>query len=164
MEVPRGITIKTALELLGYDYSRFRGDSDFFAPCETGGCYACAVLVNGDLRPSCHTAIVEGQTIQTQLSADQVPLRIVGWYQAHSVGGVGTPWAAKAVGRGSNFYAEVACFSAGCNLRCRTCQNHDVTYDSRAKPVTPQEAATELLLLQERVRVRRLAISGGEAT
>jgi pyruvate formate lyase activating enzyme len=30
--------------------------------------------------------------------------------------------------------------------------------------VTPQEAATELLLLQERVRVRRLAISGGEAT
>ncbi|UCE10949.1 MAG: radical SAM protein [Candidatus Thorarchaeota archaeon] len=164
VEVPGDTTIKVALEHLGYSFSRYIEDAGFFAPCETGGCYACSVLVNNQVRQSCHTAVSEGQRIETRLSQDQHPIRIVGWHQAHSVGGVGTPWPEKGVGRGWAFYAEAACFSAGCNLRCRTCQNHDVTYDSRAKAVTPEEAARHLLQLRERVAVHRMAISGGEAT
>jgi len=136
-----------------------------FAPCRTGGCYACTVLVNGEPRPSCHTPLLPGQRIQTSVSEREVtPLRIAGWYTPHPVGGVGTPWTAKAHGREARTYIEVACFTAGCNLRCLTCQNFDVTYNSSAPPVTPREAAEKLSLLRRRVGVNRLAVSGGEPT
>lgn len=163
-EVPSNITVKTALESLGIAFDRVPNTKNLFAPCETGGCYACAVLVDRELRPICHTAVTPGQTIQTQVSDYVSPLRVVGWCQPHSVGGVGTPWSSKASGRESGGYVEAACFAAGCNLRCRTCQNFTVTYNSSASAVTPQHAAMELLKLAMRVGVKRLAISGGEAT
>ncbi len=163
-EVPGNVTVKKALETLGMVFHRFPKSTNLFAPCETGGCYACAVLVDGELRPSCHTAVKPGQSIQTQVSDEVSPLRIVGWCQPHSVGGVGTPWSEKASGKDSEAYVEAACFAAGCNLRCRTCQNFTVTYNSSASAVTPEHAASELLKLALRVGVRRLAISGGEAT
>ncbi len=163
-EVPRNVTVKKALESLGMVFDRFASTQNLFAPCETGGCYACAVLVDDELRPSCHTAVKPGQAIWTQVSDDESPLRIVGWCQPHSVGGVGTPWSSKESGRSSGSYVEAACFAAGCNLRCRTCQNFTVTYDSSAAAVTPGHAAKKLLKLALRVGVKRLAISGGEAT
>jgi pyruvate formate lyase activating enzyme len=163
-EVPNGVTIKVALESLGIVFSRFPEPTHLFAPCETGGCYACAVLVGSELRPSCHTAVKVGQEILTQVSSSIRPLRIVGWCQPHSVGGVGTPWSAKALDRFDGRYAEVACFAAGCNLRCRTCQNFSVTYNSAGEAVTPEQAAERLLKHALSVGVKRLAISGGEAT
>jgi pyruvate formate lyase activating enzyme len=163
-EVPNGVTIKVALESLGIVFSRFPEPTHHFAPCETGGCYACAVLIDNELRPSCHTAVRAGQEVFTQVSDSIRPLRIVGWCQPHSVGGVGTPWSAKALDRFDGRYAEVACFAAGCNLRCRTCQNFSVTYNSAGAAVTPEHAAERLLKHALSVGVKRMAISGGEAT
>ncbi|MFX0107270.1 MAG: radical SAM protein [Candidatus Hodarchaeota archaeon] len=163
VEVPDNITIKQALETLGVVFNRFPGSQNPFAPCETGGCYACSVLINDELRPSCHTAVRVSQDIKTK-PQDASPLRIVGWYQTHSVGGVGTPWSAKQLDSMSGSYAEAACFAAGCNLRCRTCQNYSVTYNSTARAVTPEHAASRLLSLARRTMINRAAISGGEAT
>jgi pyruvate formate lyase activating enzyme len=164
VSVPGGTTIKSALENLGFNFSRYPSRGTIFAPCQTGGCYACNVLVNGELLPSCHTAVKSNQIIQTNISDEIKPLRIVGWYQTHAVGGVGTPWPSKAVSNLSISNAEVACFSAGCNLRCRTCQNSDVTYNSRNRAVTPEDAAKHLTLLREKSKLNRMAISGGEPT
>jgi len=164
VEVPDKTTIKQALETLGYVFSRYPDSANLFAPCETGGCYACAVLVDGELLPSCHTAVKSSQSIETKMQDDVQPLRIVGWHQAHTVGGVGTPWTAKQLYGQYGAYSEAACFAAGCNLRCRTCQNFSVTYNSAARAVTPKHAASRLLGLARRVNVKRLAISGGEAT
>lgn len=164
VEVPNHVTIKQALEKLGIVYRRFPDSKHLFAPCETGGCYACAVIVDGKLLPSCHTAVKSSQNIETKIHTDIEPLRVVSWHQAHTVGGVGTPWSAKQLERRFGAYAEAACFAAGCNLRCRTCQNYSVTYNSSAQAVTPEHAANRLLELAHQVNVKRLAISGGEAT
>jgi pyruvate formate lyase activating enzyme len=164
VEVPVDVTIKTALETMGYYFTSYPEKNKMFAPCQTGGCYACSVIVDGELRPSCHTPVKKGQIIQTQMADDTTPLRIVGWYQSHAVGGVGTPWPEKSVDGRLHFYAEAACFAAGCNLRCRTCQNHTVTYDSAGPPVTPNQAAGDLLSLCRSMDLHRMAISGGEAT
>jgi len=163
VEVPRDITVKAAMESIGHHFTRYPEKQSLFAPCQTGGCYACSVVVDGELRPSCHTSVKKGQRIQTQVSDDITPLRIVGWYQSHAVGGVGTPWPEKSVDGRLHFFAEAACFAAGCNLRCRTCQNHTVTYDSAGPPVTPEQAAGDLLSLCRSMDLHRLAISGGEA-
>ncbi|MEM2390869.1 MAG: radical SAM protein [Candidatus Korarchaeota archaeon] len=159
--VPEGITLKIALELLGYEFVKFpldAGPRKIYAPCETGGCYSCAVLVDGILTPLCHTAVRENMKINLDVSNVE-PLRIVESFIPHTVGGVGTPWWIKGKG-----YIEVACFAAGCNLRCRTCQNFTITYRSLGKPMTPQEAAELLTKTRRRYGVDRLAISGGEPT
>ncbi len=162
--VPSQVTIKTALETLGIRFSRFPDSHDLFTPCQTGGCYSCLVSVDGEILPCCHTPVKSGQHIRTKIADDFVPRRIVGWYSPHPVGGVGTPWSAKNLGRTRHSYIEVACFSAGCNLRCKTCQNFDTTYNSRAPAVTPNEAAEILTKLRQKSHVNRLAISGGEPT
>ncbi len=164
VQVPDNITIKEALQSFGIAFARYPKTAHSFAPCETGGCYACAVLVDGELSPSCHTAVKPGLNIRTEVSDQTQPLRIVGWCQPHSVGGVGTPWSEKAFGFDFRDYAEAACFAAGCNLRCRTCQNFSVTYNSAASAITAEHASRKLLGLALRVGVKRLAISGGEAT
>ncbi len=160
VHVPRGITLKKALELIGYRFVRFpeRGDRTIFAPCETGGCYACAVLVDGVLTPLCHTAVRSGMRVCTDVS-DTTPLRIVEGFIPHSVGGVGTPWWIK-----GHTYIEVACFAAGCNLRCPTCQNFTITYNSILEPMTPSRAAMLLSYVRRKYGVDRMAISGGEPT
>ncbi len=158
--VPDGVTLKHALEFVGYRFVRFpeKGENTIFTPCETGGCYACAVLVDGKLRPLCHTAVREGMEISTDVENVE-PLRIIEGFIPHSVGGVGTPWWIKGYG-----YIEVACFSAGCNLRCPTCQNFMVTYNSKHEPMTPEKAALILSVVRRKYGVDRMAISGGEPT
>lgn len=99
------VTIKCALEDLGFK---------FFAPCSVGGCFSCALLVNGKLEPICVTKIEENMRIETEVRV--TPLRLIQGFSGHMVGGVGTPWEVKKSG-----YVEVACFSAGCNLRCPQC-------------------------------------------
>lgn len=158
-EVPECVTVKTALELLGYRFSRFPREGAIFSPCLTGGCYSCAVLVNGEIRAACHTRVSEGDVVETRVEG-RSPLRIVEGFTPHQVGGVGTPYWLKKRGG----YIEVAAFTAGCNLRCPSCQNYHVTYNSSLQPMTPREAAGRLSLMRRRYGVDRMAVSGGEPT
>ena len=160
-EVIGRVTVKTALEKLGFCFEKFPGSDCFFSPCETGGCYACEMMVEGQIAPACHTPVKDGMKIETKIPSDRPPLRIVSGYMAHSVGGVGTPCDLKI---DSYRPIEVAVFSHGCNLRCPTCQNFGVTYGSKNKPSTSIEAAAMLTKYRKRYEVDRMAISGGEPT
>ncbi|MEM1665942.1 MAG: radical SAM protein [Nitrososphaerota archaeon] len=157
--VPERITIKAALEFIGYKFSSFPEKDSIFAPCSVGGCYSCAVLVNGELMPSCVTGIKEGMEISTELPEDYVPKRIVHGWMGHPVGGVGTPWWLK-----GDRYIEVACFACGCNLRCPQCQNWTTTYCGKDRALSPFEAARITTYMRKVYRVNRMAISGGEST
>ena len=160
IKVPKGITIKDALTRAGFKFAKIPEKDGIFAPCETGGCYTCAVIVDGQLKPSCHSGFKDGSIINTAIPEDVEPLRIVHGFQPHSVGGVGTPWNLKMKG----IYIEVACFTAGCNFRCRTCQNFTTTYNSKILPITPIQAAVQLTMVRNNYKVDRMAISGGEPT
>jgi len=164
-EIPSRITVLRTLELLGYKASRLPDGSGIFAPCRTGGCWACAVVVDGELKPSCVTPVSEHATIQTKRDAVEglVPLRRVSGFQGHAVGGVGTPHWLKP-NRWFGRYIEAACFAHGCILRCPTCQNWQVTYSSSASPLTPAEAARVMTRARREFGVDRMAISGGECT
>jgi len=109
--VPERVTVKRALELLGLEFSRFPGGIEIFAPCETGGCFACAMLIDEETKPACVTPIHDGMTISLELPKDYVPLRRVSGFMPHTVGGVGTPWWVK---KSSRAYVEVACFAHAC--------------------------------------------------
>ena len=157
-QVPERITLKRALQLIGYRFSKLPGRGDIYAPCETGGCYACAVLVDGVPKQLCITPVSDG--LKVDLEGDFEPVRIVSGFTPHPVGGVGTPWHLKGEGR----YIEVACFAHGCNFRCPQCQNWVITYGNSFTPVSPREAAEKLSLLRRTYGVDRMAISGGEPT
>ena len=159
--VPERITLKRALELLGLEFGKFLGESKIFAPCETGGCYTCALLVDGEPQPACLTSVRDGMSVSLTLPEDYVPLRRVSGFQPHLVGGVGTPWRMK---KSDLCYVEVACFAHGCNLRCPQCQNYTVTYDNIRPPLKPVDAAEILTAQRNRYGVDRMAISGGEPT
>ncbi len=158
--VPERITVRKALELLGYEFSKFPREGDIFAPCEVGGCCSCAVEVNGEIKPSCVTGIKEGIEVTTELSKDYTPKRLVHAWMGHSVGGVGTPWYLKR----THGYIEAAVFACGCNLRCPQCQNWTTTYCGKEIALTPKEAAVFMTDTRRRCRVDRMAISGGEST
>jgi pyruvate formate lyase activating enzyme len=89
------------------------------------------------------------------------PQRLVLGFSGHMVGGVGTPWIAKANRSG---WVEAACFAAGCILRCPTCQNWETTFRSQGEPLIPELAAILLSQTRRLYGVHRLAISGGEST
>ncbi len=156
--VPERITIKRALELCSYNLCRFPGDGDIFTPCGTGGCWSCAVLVDGDLKPCCVTAVKEGIDINTE--PEVTPKRPVHGWMGHAVGGVGTPWYLKR----SYGFIEAACFACGCNFQCSQCQNWTTTYSGREVALTPREAAMLMTEARGNYRVDRMAISGGECT
>jgi len=149
-EISEHITVKAALESLGYKVH---------APCKSGGCFECAVIIDGVLKQSCITPVYDGMKIDTETS-QVTPLRIVSGFQGHMVGGVGTPHQLKKLHR----VIEVACFGHGCILRCPTCQNWEVTYSSVDLPLTPRDASKLMTHARKEFRVDRMAISGGEAT
>lgn len=156
--VPERITIKKALELSGSKPCGYPGDGDMFTPCGTGGCWSCAVLVDGELEPCCATAVREGMDINTR--ADVIPKRPVHGWMGHAVGGVGTPWQLKR----SYGFIEAACFTSGCNFRCPQCQNWTATYCGKEIAVTPREASMLMTDARKTYKVDRMAISGGECT
>lgn len=158
--VPERVTLKRALEGLGYTFGIAPGKGDLAAPCCTGGCWSCAVLADGQAVRACVHPVSDGMIVQTALPPGQPPLRIVHGPQPHTVGGKATPWDLKARGR----YVEVAIWTAGCNLRCPQCQNYTTTYDGRSAPLTPEEAAYRITRARHRYGVDRMAISGGEPT
>jgi pyruvate formate lyase activating enzyme len=160
LEVQKGITIKKALELSGRKTSKYPEKGSLFTPCETGGCWSCAVEVNNEVKPACTTSVGDGLVIKTRLADSYIPRRIVSGFSGHPVGGVGTPWWLKRE-RG---YIETACFAAGCNFRCPQCQNWDITYMGKGRALTPAEAAELMTAARQEYRVDRMAISGGEST
>ncbi len=161
VRVSEHITVKNALETFGYKFSKFPEKGAILAPCEVGGCYACGLIINGELRPACTTPVTQGMDVKLKLPKNCTPLRRVSGYVPHSAGGVGTPWWVKKSGQG---YIEVACFTHGCNLRCPQCQNFTVTYNNVESPSTPEEAAQKLAMYRRQYDVDRMAVSGGEPT
>jgi len=159
MQVHERITVKRALRSIGIAFSRYPGDEGIFAPCEVGGCYSCSVVINGELRRSCVTPVHSGMEMETTLPEAYTPLRIIHGPEAHRVGGKATPWWLK-----GDRYIEVAIWAAGCCYACPQCQNYQVTYDGRSKPVSPVDAAELVTLYRCRYGVDRMAISGGEPT
>lgn len=149
--VPERITLKEALGFAGISFSH--GE----APCGVGGCWCCAVLVDGNAKPACITGVREGMVIDTR--AKIIPRRVVTGFGPHMVGGVGTP-----VGiRDYISPVEVALFTHGCNLRCPQCQNHIMAFTGGME-MLPHEAAAMLSNMRRIYRVNRMAFSGGECT
>jgi pyruvate formate lyase activating enzyme len=158
--VERGMTIEKALEVGGYRIAKFPERNSLFVPCGVGGCWSCAVEVDGEVKPACSTQVADGMSIKTKLPEDHVTKRVVHGFAGHTVGGVGTPWWLKS----TDGYIEVACFASGCNLRCPQCQNWQTTYMAQGSALTPKAAAVTMTAAREKFKVDRMAISGGEST
>jgi len=159
LQVPSGITVKKALKLSGYRTIKFPEKEALFVPCGLGGCWSCAVLIDGEPRPACKALVRDGLCIKTSSLEEHQLRRIVHGFSGHPVGGVGTPWWLKH----AHEYIEVACFAAGCNFRCPQCQNWDITYNGKGEPMTPSEAAEKMTESRKKFGVDRMAISGGES-
>jgi len=157
--VPERITIKEALKLSGYKIGIYPHEGEVQAPCGLGGCWSCMVIADGEPVRACITEVKDGMRIETDVGSTK-PLRIIHGPEPHTVGGKATPWTE---GRGGR-YIEVAVWAAGCNLRCRSCQNYSVTYDNSSAALTPEEAARLVTYYRRRYGVRGMAISGGEPT
>lgn len=160
LEVQAGITVQKVMELNGYKITKYPEPGSLFTPCETGGCWSCAVEVNAEPKPACSTTVSQGLTIKTRLSEQYIPRRIITGFSGHPVGGVGTPWGMKS----KPGYIETACFAAGCNFRCPQCQNWDIAYMGSGEAFTPLEAAQLMTAARQKFSVDRMAISGGEST
>ncbi|MFX0113341.1 MAG: radical SAM protein [Candidatus Hodarchaeota archaeon] len=158
-EIPLQITVLEALNCAGLQISFFPGEGDIYAPCRTGGCFSCSVMINGELKPSCVTPVQPEMRIETD-SIEKSSVRVVSGFQGHPVGGVGTPYDLKTKGS----FIEVAGFTHGCILRCPTCQNWPTTYSSRGIPLTPRQTAKVLTRARHSYGVDRIAVSGGEST
>ncbi|MEM1697756.1 MAG: radical SAM protein, partial [Thermofilaceae archaeon] len=157
LTVPAGVSVAAALQAAGFRFNE-PGREPSLA-CGTGGCWSCALLIDGELERTCITPVREGMRIETGIEAVE-PRRIIHGPEPHLVGGKATPWWEVDYRR----YAEAAVWAAGCNLRCPQCQNYLVTYDSVSPELTPAEAARLLVSCHRRYRTRGVAISGGEPT
>ena len=156
--VPANLTVSKALEYIGFKFEP-PGSEGISLPCKTGGCWSCALLIDGVFERSCITPIRDGMEIITNVKGI-IPRRIVHGPEPHLVGGKGTPWWEV------NYreYVEAAIWVAGCNLRCPQCQNYHVTYDNVSKALTPKEAAEEIVRCHSIFNTKGVAISGGEPT
>jgi pyruvate formate lyase activating enzyme len=113
--------------------------------CGTGGCWSCAVLIDGVPERSCVTPLRQGMDIVTTGEALQEvePKRIV------------------TVMRPSP-HRHPTIFVHGCNYHCSFCHNWDMTFASRGRALTPREAVSMLRL--DRQQDYWVGISGGEPT
>jgi len=73
VKVAEGCTIKEALESLGFEIALHPAEKGLFMPCQTGGCWACAVDVDGSLAPACATSVSQGMRIMTGRERMTVP-------------------------------------------------------------------------------------------
>lgn len=153
-----GVTVAKALESIGFRFSE-PGSRGVSLACGTGGCWACALVIDGVFERSCITPVKNGMAISTDIEKRK-PLRVVHGPEPHFVGGKATPW------HEVNYvdYVEAAIWVAGCNLRCPQCQNYYVTYDNASQPITPEEAAKRVVECHRIYNTRGIAISGGEPT
>jgi len=148
--------VKDALKAAKIDMGKSPKNT-IFTPCECGGCWACAVKINGKIALSCITPLSDGMKIETGIKA---PLRVMSGFGAHMVGGVGTPYYLK----NSIRPIEVVGFTHGCNLRCPQCQNHRIAFTAKAQLLEPKETANILLGLESIYGTGTITLSGGECT
>ncbi len=153
------MTVAEALQAVGYRFAEPGSPRGPSLECRTGGCWSCAVLVDGRPEPACITPVRDGMRVETDVEG-RPPLRIVHGPEPHTVGGKATPWWEVDY----RSYVEAALWAAGCNLRCPQCQNYAVTYDNASPPLTPEEAARAVVACHRLYRTRGVAISGGEPT
>ena len=115
------------------------------ASCGTGGCCQCSVLIDGVLERSCVTPLREGMEIVTdpEMLGNHPPVRLV------------------TVLRPAPHY-HPSILVHGCNFRCDSCHNWDLTFAGNTRPRTPAETAA-LLKLDPKTD-HWIGISGGEAT
>ncbi|MCD6357304.1 MAG: (2Fe-2S)-binding protein [Thermoproteales archaeon] len=64
--VPDGVTVARALESIGYSF-REPGHEPSLA-CRTGGCWSCALVIDGELERTCITPVRDGMRISTDLA------------------------------------------------------------------------------------------------
>jgi len=159
IQVPSDLSVKEALEVLGFSIAMHPSDKGLFMPCQVGGCWACALEIDGAHRPACMHDAGAGGRIKTAASKG-TPRRMVAGFMGHMAGGVGTPWWLKS-GLG---FLEAVCFTSGCNLCCPQCQNWQYAYIDCGELLTPEEAAERMTETKRECGVERIAISGGECT
>jgi pyruvate formate lyase activating enzyme len=71
VEVPEGYSVREALETIGFEITMFLSDEGLFMPCQTGGCWSCAVNIDGELRPACVSKVHEGMRITMNTSSSR---------------------------------------------------------------------------------------------
>lgn len=140
------VSVFAALQQQGrFDNKQGAGEGHAGPACGTGGCCECSVLIDGVLRRSCVTPLQEGMQIVT--SADMLsrhaPVRLVSLMRPPP-----------------HYHPSILVH--GCNYRCESCHNWDLTFASNAKARNPAETV-ELLRLDPEEDFW-IGISGGEAT
>lgn len=153
-EVPK-TTVAKALQTIGFKFKDPGNEPSL--SCKTGGCWSCALLINGKVERACITPVKDNMKISF---GEFEPRRIIHGPEPHLVGGKATPWWEVDY----LHYVEAAVWTAGCNLRCPQCQNYTVTYDNFSKALSPKEAAELLAFCHKTYRTKGVAISGGEPT
>ncbi|MHB1128175.1 MAG: radical SAM protein [Bacillota bacterium] len=138
--VPLGITIGQALDISGKKTTSPHN-------CCTGGCYNCAILVDGNQIRSCCTEVSGNMNINTDRNEidRHPPLRLVSFFPGH-------------------LHASIAVFTHGCNYSCDFCHNWNITFASSGRPFSPQEAAMVAGQAISSSQNQRIGISGGEPT
>ncbi|WP_373498009.1 radical SAM protein [Desulfococcus sp.] len=139
-QLPGPLSVSKALTQLGVIPER-----EASSACGTGGCWNCAVLIDGQQARGCVTALRSGMKIVTRQAAiRQVsPKRVVTVMRPAPHG-------------------HPSIFTHGCNYRCDLCHNWDLTFSSTATSLTPSQAIAQLGLRPE--KDRWIGISGGEPT
>ena len=143
------ISVAKALELLGFipekesKYPSSHADST--DTCKTGGCWNCAVLIDGKQARSCVTALRSGMKIETRPASlkQAAPKRVVSVMRPAPHG-------------------HPSIFTHGCNYRCDLCHNWDLTFSSTGASLTPEQVVAQLALQPK--KDRWIGISGGEPT
>ena len=113
--------------------------------CQTGGCWNCAVLIDGELTRSCITPLRSGMQIVSNPRAvhQAVPKRVVTLMRPAP-------------------HRHPSIFTHGCNYRCDLCHNWDLTFSSKANALTPALTVAQLALRP--AKDKWIGISGGEPT
>ena len=113
--------------------------------CSTGGCWNCAVLIDGVLDRSCVTPLREKMEIITapEILQQTGPRRTVTLMRP-----------------APHYHPSV--FTHGCNYHCDLCHNWNLTFSSSGSGIHPKEAAAKLDLDPE--QDFWVGISGGEPT
>lgn len=144
-EVPSGISVLRVLEILGYKVSRFYGGGVVNRMCNSGACYNCCVVMDGQLKRSCVTPVEKGMEIITDKDMIEryEPLQLVSQISAY-------------------LHPGVSCFTNGCNFACSWCHNWNITFSSVGDPLTPRQFAE--IISRGRGNYSMLGISGGEPT
>lgn len=145
------LSVSAALDRLGIgmDAGGIEGTVPDFkhpkAACQTGGCWNCAVLIDGVLTRSCITALRSGMQISTN---------------QNDVGHVAPRRAVTLMRPAPHGHPSI--FTHGCNYRCDLCHNWDLTFSSTAPALTPAQTVAQLGVHPE--TEKWIGISGGEPT